>query len=122
VHPSILPKYRGVKPLENAIANGEKVTGITIHEITQGIDEGDIILQYAKIPIKCFDTYSVLYERQCHAIKNILTRFFKKPKYFIRHKVEQNHSLATYAPRINFQIADEDTAQEIRQTALQNTF
>lgn len=44
-HASLLPKYRGRAPLNWAIINGEKETGVTVHYIEKGIDTGDIILQ-----------------------------------------------------------------------------
>jgi methionyl-tRNA formyltransferase len=50
IHGSLLPKYRGRTPLIWAIINGEKETGITIHEIDTGCDTGKILIQ-KKIPI-----------------------------------------------------------------------
>ena len=44
-HQSLLPKYAGRHPLNWAIINGEKVTGITFHYVNENFDEGDIILQ-----------------------------------------------------------------------------
>lgn len=43
VHASILPKYRGASPIQSAIANGERVTGVTIMKTELGIDTGDIL-------------------------------------------------------------------------------
>jgi len=45
VHASLLPKYRGPSPIQNAILNGEKETGITIMLMDKGIDTGDILNQ-----------------------------------------------------------------------------
>lgn len=50
VHASVLPKYRGASPIQSAIANGEKETGVTIMRTELGIDTGDI-LSVAKTPI-----------------------------------------------------------------------
>ena len=44
IHGSLLPKYRGASPVQSAILNGEKVTGITIMKTDEGIDTGDILL------------------------------------------------------------------------------
>lgn len=44
-HASLLPKYRGRAPLNWAMINGEKYSGVTVHFIDEGIDTGDIILQ-----------------------------------------------------------------------------
>ncbi len=45
VHPSLLPKYRGAAPIQWAILNGDKTTGITIMYMNEKMDAGDIILQ-----------------------------------------------------------------------------
>ncbi|HPN54467.1 MAG TPA: methionyl-tRNA formyltransferase [Candidatus Moranbacteria bacterium] len=45
VHASLLPKYRGPSPIQNALINGEKETGITIMLMDKGIDTGDILAQ-----------------------------------------------------------------------------
>ena len=48
VHPSILPRYRGCSPIYAAIRAGDSETGITLQEIAEGVDEGDI---YGCLPI-----------------------------------------------------------------------
>ena len=50
VHASLLPKYRGAAPIQYAIVNGEKKTGVTIMKTEEGLDTGDIISQ-VKTPI-----------------------------------------------------------------------
>ena len=45
VHPSLLPRYRGPAPIEAAILHGDKTTGITIMQLTLGMDEGPIFAQ-----------------------------------------------------------------------------
>ena len=45
VHGSLLPKYRGASPIQYAVLNGEKKTGITIMKMAAGLDSGDIISQ-----------------------------------------------------------------------------
>lgn len=45
VHASLLPKYRGAAPIQRAIMNGEKYTGISIMFMDEGLDTGDIIMQ-----------------------------------------------------------------------------
>ena len=62
LHGSLLPKYRGHAPINWAIIQGEKETGVTVHYINEGVDTGDIILQEA-IPIYDSDTALEVYER-----------------------------------------------------------
>lgn len=45
VHPSLLPKYRGATPMQSAILNGDKESGVTIMKVAKEVDSGDIILQ-----------------------------------------------------------------------------
>lgn len=45
VHTSLLPKYRGAAPIQHALLNGEETTGLTIMQMSLGMDEGDILLQ-----------------------------------------------------------------------------
>ena len=62
VHGSLLPKYRGSAPIQWAIINGEKVTGITTMYMNEGMDTGDMILK-KEVDIEHDDTYGSLYEK-----------------------------------------------------------
>ncbi len=55
VHPSLLPKYKGINTHERAIKNNEKYSGCTIHLVTSKLDSGKIILQ-KKVKINKSDT------------------------------------------------------------------
>jgi methionyl-tRNA formyltransferase len=56
IHPSLLPKFRGPSPVQNALLEGEKITGSTIMLMDEGVDTGDILRQ-KKIPIDDQETY-----------------------------------------------------------------
>ena len=62
LHPSLLPQYRNVSPVQYAIALGDQVTGITLFRISPGIDDGEIIAQ-AEEPILPEDTTATLTPR-----------------------------------------------------------
>lgn len=62
VHASLLPKYRGASPIQSAIINGEKVTGITIMQTEAGLDTGDI-LSKVETEIGEYETAGELSER-----------------------------------------------------------
>lgn len=49
VHPSLLPRYRGPAPLEAAILHGDKTTGISIMQLTSGMDEGPVYAQQSYV-------------------------------------------------------------------------
>jgi formyltetrahydrofolate-dependent phosphoribosylglycinamide formyltransferase len=50
IHPSLLPKYKGLHAVEQAIDSGDDVTGCTVHYVNEELDGGEIILQ-GKVPI-----------------------------------------------------------------------
>lgn len=62
VHASLLPKYRGAAPIQWALINGEKTTGITTMMMDEGLDTGDILLQ-SEIEIRDEDNFITLSER-----------------------------------------------------------
>jgi methionyl-tRNA formyltransferase len=62
VHGSILPRYRGAAPIQWAIANGEAETGVSIMQMDEGLDTGDVLLQRV-LPIGPADTAETLAPR-----------------------------------------------------------
>ncbi len=62
VHASLLPRWRGAAPVEWAIAEGDRETGVTIMQIDAGLDTGDMLLQRA-LPIADDDTAETLRQR-----------------------------------------------------------
>jgi methionyl-tRNA formyltransferase len=99
VHASLLPKYRGAAPIQWAIAQGEKETGVTIMRISERMDAGDILLQKA-IPIEADDTGESLHDRLstlgAEALRETL-HLLKQGQLLAR---PQNEAEATYAPII----------------------
>ena len=59
IHPSLLPRYKGLNTHERVIKNNEKFTGCTVHFVNKNLDSGKIIIQ-KKIKIKKGDTASIL--------------------------------------------------------------
>ena len=62
IHASLLPKYRGAAPIQQAIIDGERVTGITIMQMAAGMDTGDILMQ-REIPISDDETGGSLFDK-----------------------------------------------------------
>ena len=71
LHGSLLPKYRGRVPTHWAIINGETETGVTLHCMTAGIDDGDIVCQKT-VPIATDDTARSLLDKQVKAAGEML--------------------------------------------------
>lgn len=78
VHGSLLPKYRGASPIQNAILYGEKETGTTIMQMDTGMDTGDIIAQ-ASLPIDETDTSGTLFPKMAQHGADLLIEAL--PKY-----------------------------------------
>lgn len=66
IHASLLPKYRGAGPIQWAIIDGEKETGITIQQMDKGVDTGDILFQCV-VPIDAKETGESLFEKLAKA-------------------------------------------------------
>lgn len=96
VHTSLLPKYRGPAPMQRAIENGERVTGVTIFKISEGMDEGDIALQRAFELEEC-EPFGSVYEKFIKYGTELLEEFLRNYPVTL---TPQDHSKATYAPKI----------------------
>ena len=59
IHPSLLPKYKGLNTLQKALKNNDKYSGCTVHYVTDKVDSGKIILQ-KKVKIKKKDSLNAL--------------------------------------------------------------
>jgi len=71
-HPSLLPKFRGAHPHYWAIVQGERVSGLTAHFVTEHVDEGDIIAQI-EYPIGDY-TYQELYDKMIAETPTIIKK------------------------------------------------
>ena len=96
IHASILPYYRGASPIHMAIANGETQTGITIMQMDEGLDSGDII-DTKSININQNTYFNELYDELAHLSCNLIIKTLEKLKNNKQLiKTPQNHSLATF--------------------------
>lgn len=97
VHGSLLPRYRGAAPLQHAILNGERTTGLTMMLMDEGMDTGPIISQM-EFAILENETAGELLQRVSIDAADCLVR--ELPLYLKgeRKPMPQNHRLATYAP------------------------
>lgn len=99
VHASILPKYRGAAPINWAIINGEKETGITTMLLDEGMDTGDMLLT-EKVEIRDDDTTSSLHDRLKYIGADLLIKTIKDIKSETIRPIPQDDSQATYAPML----------------------
>lgn len=95
VHDSLLPQYRGFAPTNWTIINGDKVTGVTLMMIGDGIDEGDIVSQN-KVTISDDDTVASLYEKIIDATINIVLKNLPDLKTGNYKRYNQNNKDSSY--------------------------
>lgn len=99
IHASILPKYRGSAPMQWAIANGEKETGITLMYMDEKMDTGDII-DIEKIPILDDDDLGSIHDKMSLLGSSILEKNFSNIINNNISRVKQDDTKATLAPMI----------------------
>jgi methionyl-tRNA formyltransferase len=97
IHASLLPKYRGPAPIQWAIINREKETGITTMLLDEGMDTGDILLS-SKVEITPDDTAGTLHDRLAVLGADLLMRTLKSFEANNVNPIPQDHSQASYAP------------------------
>jgi len=97
IHASLLPKWRGAAPIQRAIMNGDKLTGISIMKMEEKLDEGPTYLQ-SEIQINENDTYEQIYNNLINVGKKTLDFYFSRPKPYL--PINQNDKFATYAKKI----------------------
>jgi methionyl-tRNA formyltransferase len=99
IHASLLPKFRGVSPIQSAILAGEKVTGCTTMHIDEGIDTGDILLQ-AEAPVYHTDTAGTLSARLADLGAQLLIRTLDGVVHGAVKPRPQDHAKATHTKKI----------------------
>ncbi len=99
LHGSLLPKYRGSAPIQHAVLNGDKVSGVTTMLMDKGMDTGDILLKQA-VEISPEDTAESLFEKLSVVGAELLVNTVRDIGLNKITPVPQNNEEATYAPPI----------------------
>jgi methionyl-tRNA formyltransferase len=103
VHASLLPKYRGAAPMQRALMDGVKETGVTIIDVAAQMDAG-AVYKKGKILVDNVMTLGELEEKLCALACPLLLEVIQEIGQGTAHKEEQDHAAATLAPKI---LADE---------------
>lgn len=115
MHASLLPRYRGAAPIQWAIVNGEKETGVTAMMMDCGVDTGDMLLRRA-VPIEPEETAQSLYQKLASegaALMQEVVRRLLAGETLPREK--QPEEQATYAPMIQKEDGLIDWSQSAQQ-------
>ena len=110
VHFSLLPEYRGAAPVQRAVMDGVRETGVSIMVLTEGMDEGPV-LATASETIGEDDTAGTLGERLARVGAPLLVETLKGYADGTVKPIEQDHSRATYAARISNEESEIDWNQ-----------
>ncbi|OOF18388.1 MULTISPECIES: methionyl-tRNA formyltransferase [Salinivibrio] len=111
VHGSILPRWRGAAPIERAVWAGDTETGVTIMQMDEGLDTGDM-LKIATLPIEETDTSASLYTRLAELGPQALIDCLNDMANGIILAEPQNDAKANYAEKLTKQEAKIDWTQD----------
>ena len=118
VHASLLPRWRGAAPIQHAILSGDKKTGITIFQIEEGLDTGDMLLK-EECDILPEDTAGILHDRLAALSVNTLLKSLDEIEASTIKPEKQKDELSTYASKINKSDAKLDWSQSAEQLTRQ---
>ena len=99
VHGSLLPEYRGAAPMQRAIIDGKKVTGITTMLMAAGLDTGDMLLK-AEVEIGENDNFEDIHDRLSEVGARLLMETVEKLEKGEIIPEKQDDGLSTYAAKI----------------------
>lgn len=100
IHASLLPRWRGAAPIQRCIQNGDKETGITIMQMNEGLDTGDII-EKKSLKIEDDELYETLHEKLKLLGANCITEILEKILDNRVNKISQPEIGVTYAHKLN---------------------
>ena len=115
VHGSLLPEYRGAAPIQRAVLDGRKETGVTTMRMDIGMDTGDMLMQ-ATLPITDEDTTGTMFDKLAELGGKVLIDTLAGLENGTVVPVKQDDSKATHAARILKEdevIRWEDSAEKI---------
>ena len=107
VHASLLPKYRGAAPIQWAVINGDKVTGVTIQQMDIGVDTGDIILT-KELAISEEETGGGLFDKLAVVGAEACLEALEQIANGTATRTPQNHDEATHVSMISKEFGNID--------------
>ena len=99
LHVSLLPKYRGAAPMQRAIMEGERETGVTVMYMDEGLDTGDM-LAVERFAIGPLDDFEAIHDRSAEIGGALLSETVSRVFRGEARRIPQDHTLATYAAKI----------------------
>ncbi len=109
VHGSLLPKYRGAAPIQRSVLNGDRVTGITVMQMGEGLDTGDILLQ-SETDIGINETSAELFDRLSQMGAQLMVDALERLSELT--PIPQNDELSSYAPMLSKDMCEIDFTKD----------
>lgn len=100
VHASLLPKYRGAAPIQWAIINGDAESGVTIMQMEEGLDTGNMIMK-SVVPIEKEETGRSLHDKLAEAGAQLCVDVLDRIEHSEITTVKQNNEEATYVKMLS---------------------
>lgn len=107
VHASLLPKYRGAAPIQQSIIDGEKETGVTIQQMAEGLDTGDMISKVV-VPIEEDETGGSLFDKLAKEGAELLINTLDTLENGTATFEKQDDSLSSYVGMIKKDMGNVD--------------
>jgi len=114
VHASLLPKYRGAAPIQWAVLNGDKVTGVSTMYLASEMDTGDVIFT-AETEIGEFETSGELFDRLMLMGAELLDRTLRAIDEGTAPRTVQDHSKASYVKMLDKSMSPIDFTKSPRE-------
>lgn len=118
VHASLLPKYRGAAPIQWAVLNGDKITGVTTMYLASEMDTGDIIYT-SETEIGEFETSGELFDRLMIMGAELLARTLRDIEAGTAPRTPQDHSKASYVKMLDKSLSPIEWAKTPREVIKQ---
>jgi methionyl-tRNA formyltransferase len=114
IHASLLPRWRGAAPIQRAILAGDTETGITIMQMDEGLDTGDMLLRQT-CPISENDTAKTLHDKLAEMGASSILEALRLLQANRLMPIKQNNEAACYAAKLTKREAQIDWRQDARQ-------
>ena len=114
VHGSLLPRYRGAAPIQWAVLNGDRETGVTTMYLAHDMDAGDVIYQ-ERTPVGEFETAGELFDRLAGMGAQLLVRTLRDIAAGTAPRTPQEHEKATYVKQLDKSVCPIDWTRTPRE-------
>ena len=111
IHASLLPKYRGASPIQWAVLNGEEVSGVTIMQMDEGIDTGDILMQET-VTLDAKETGESLFDKLAVCGADLIVKALNAIEAGEVTPIKQDENLSTHVGMLKKEFGRMDFSQD----------